>query len=291
MSAVSAATRVRELFERQPATLRLVPDRPERVAPVQRTDRPQTLADFVGQEPLIGAMSVWLEAAIMDGRAPGHALLSGYPGLGKTSLAAIIAHELGVTMHATTADGIGNIQGLAKWLSKIQEGDVGFIDEAHDMTARVQLSLGLAMEDGRMVLPAKSGAQSEEVVVEVPPFTLVCAMTDAAEVVREIAEEKRESAQNIEDGFGHSTSASEELSSLADELEEWATSIENADIPEYPDANDADCEECEGSGSIGEDNCEECGGSGHPSEPTEEQLEEWRMDVEDVTSVLNDSPC
>jgi Holliday junction DNA helicase RuvB len=183
MSAVSAATRVRELFERQPVTLRLVPDQPvECVAPVQRTDRPQTLNDFVGQEPLIGAMSVWLEAAIMDGRAPGHALLSGYPGLGKTSLAAIIAHELGVTMHATTADGIGTIQGLAKWLSKINEGDVGFIDEAHDMTPRVQLSLGLAMEDGRMVLPAKSGAQSEEVVIEVPPFTLVCATSEPAKL-------------------------------------------------------------------------------------------------------------
>jgi len=75
-------------------------------------------------------------------------------------------------------------------------------------------------------------------------------LNDAAERVREIAEEKREGASNIEEGFGHSTYQSDELNDIADQLDSWADEIEGATIPEYPEAEEQDCEDCEGSGEV-----------------------------------------
>jgi RNase P subunit RPR2 len=126
----------------------------------------------------------------------------------------------------------------------------------------------------------------------------------AAESIRELAEEKREAASNMEEGFGHETSQSSELNDTADQLDEWADSVESADVPEVPDAEDAECEECEGQGSIkpqadGKDTetpdgelvpCDECSGSGHPSEPTEDQLDDWRSEVEDATAIIDECP-
>ena len=113
----------------------------------------------------------------------------------------------------------------------------------------------------------------------------------AADAARELAEEKRESASNIEDGFGHSTTQSEELTDLADQLEDWASTLEGATIPDYPDPADVECEECDGTGTGGEDmdTCRECNGTGHPAEPTEDQMDEWRTEVSEI-SELQDSP-
>jgi hypothetical protein len=142
------------------------------------------------------------------------------------------------------------------------------------------------------------------------------ALDSAAEAVKEIAEEKREGASNIEDGFGHETSASTELAEIADSLEEWADEISSADIPELPEPEDEDCDECDGTGKvenpeydreIGEEDgehydpayleeeeieCEACEGTGTitPEEPTEDQMSQWRDDVVDACSIVDESP-
>lgn len=120
------------------------------------------------------------------------------------------------------------------------------------------------------------------------------ALSAAADGLRELAEEKRESAQNMEDGFGHSTAQSEELAEQADSLDEWADTIENADVPEFPEPEETECEECGGSGQVEDDEgekieCDECNGTGTPIEPTEDQIEEWREEARS-NSGLEDSP-
>lgn len=127
------------------------------------------------------------------------------------------------------------------------------------------------------------------------PDTVRLALGEAGDAIREIAEEKRDNAQNIVDGFGHETSQSEELINLAEELEQWADDIEQADIPELPDPDAVDCEECHGEGTVLDDHdktvtCGECGGTGHPAEITEEQADDWRDDVDNATVVLDESP-
>lgn len=114
------------------------------------------------------------------------------------------------------------------------------------------------------------------------------ALSSAAEGIRELAEEKREAAQNMEDGFGHSTSQSEELAEQADSLDSWADDIENADVPDFPEPEEQDCEECGGSGEV---KCSECSGEGSvtPDEPTDEQIDQWRDEVRD-NSCLEDCP-
>lgn len=117
------------------------------------------------------------------------------------------------------------------------------------------------------------------------------ALSETADAIRELAQEKRESAQNMEDGFGHSTSLSEELTDLADQLDEWAYTLENATVPDFPDPADAECETCDGKGTGGEDTdtCPDCEGTGHPAEVTEVQIDEWRTELTEL-SELDDSP-
>jgi hypothetical protein len=141
------------------------------------------------------------------------------------------------------------------------------------------------------------------------------ALTEAAEAIRELAEEKRDGAQNIEDGFGHPTTQSEELIQQADDLDAWADEIESADVPEDPDPEDAECEACEGYGqpepgdaqleqlSLPANSvftietvlryarpCTECDGTGHPEEATEDQWDDWRTEVDNALSVLDNCP-
>jgi hypothetical protein len=122
-------------------------------------------------------------------------------------------------------------------------------------------------------------------------------MQTAAEAARELAEEKREGASNIEDGFGHPTMQSEDLTELADQLDEWSASLEQASIPDFPDEQDAECEMCAGSGEITEEGakpvvqpCPECDGRGHPDEVTEDQLDAWRDELVSM-SELSDGPA
>lgn len=184
-------------------------------------------------------------------------------------------------------------------------------------------------------------------------------LNSAAEAIREIAEEKREGASNIEDGFGHSTYQSDELNDIADQLDSWADDVEGVSLTDYPEPEEADCDECEGSGEVinevlaqGQTDheeavrklkaaehrlklyqavpegqrlagqieaeqaiikrlteeikaietrledveatvpCEECNGTGRvePDEPTQEQLDEWRSEVESEVSVVDECP-
>jgi hypothetical protein len=133
---------------------------------------------------------------------------------------------------------------------------------------------------------ARTALESAETVDEVTD-----ALQAAADAVRELADEKREGAQNIEEGFGHPTSQSEELTDLAEQLDSWADELEQATVPDFPDPEDAECESCEGKGTGGEDmdTCADCKGTGHPEDPTEEQLDEWREEVANM-SELDDSP-
>lgn len=129
------------------------------------------------------------------------------------------------------------------------------------------------------------------------------ALDSAAEEIKSLAEEKRESASNIEDGFGHPTSASEELEQTADSLDEWADEVSGADIPELPEPEETECEECGGTGEVDSDevdaneepiqvDCEQCDGTGQytPEEPTEDQLDEWRDEVRDALTIVDESP-
>lgn len=115
---------------------------------------------------------------------------------------------------------------------------------------------------------------------------------EAVEAIREIAEEKRESASNIEEGFGHPTSQSEELEGIADELESWAEEIEQADIPDAPEPEEQDCEDCDGAGEVDGEQCGTCDGEGRmtPDEATEDQMDEWRSEVQDALSIVDEPP-
>lgn len=140
---------------------------------------------------------------------------------------------------------------------------------------------------------------------------VTAALEDCASEIESLAEEKREGASNIEDGFGHPTSVSEELEDIATQLDDWAQEVRDADIPEVPDQ----CEECEGSGKVkcddcegsgedpdaqegddaqcthcagnGEVDCEACDGTG---EPGDEQMDTWRDEARDACSVVDECP-
>lgn len=124
------------------------------------------------------------------------------------------------------------------------------------------------------------------------PSDVESIMQDAAEEARAIAEEKREAAENIREGFQHDTYLSEELDEQADSIESWADDLESFDVPELPEPEEEDCEECEGSGNLGEENCDTCGGSGQitPDEPTDDQMDEWRNEVESAMSDALQAP-
>lgn len=131
------------------------------------------------------------------------------------------------------------------------------------------------------------------------PDDVEAAQSEAAERARELAEAKRESAQNIEDGFQHPTAQSEELAEQADQLDDWANEIEGVSVPEFPEPEEEDCEDCDGTGKAdggpaetdGPD-CENCAGSGSvtPDEPTENQVDEWREEVRSEFSVVSEPP-
>lgn len=120
--------------------------------------------------------------------------------------------------------------------------------------------------------------------------------SNKAQEIRDLAEEKRESASNIEDGFGHATSQSDELNETADNLESWADEMDSVDLPEFPEVEEQDCEECNGTGQIDGDEeptaCETCGASGHVvPDPTDDEMQEWADEVRSaLEDVLGNSP-
>ena len=139
--------------------------------------RPSRLADFVGQPALVGNLSVYVQAAIKRGAALDHVLLYGPPGLGKTTLAFILAEEMGKQITVAHAPAIEHKGQLAALLTKLEPGDVLFIDEIHRLSAVVEENLYTAMEDFRIDIVQGDGPMATAWTMKLSPFTLVGATT------------------------------------------------------------------------------------------------------------------
>jgi Holliday junction DNA helicase RuvB len=139
--------------------------------------RPQSLGEFVGQEQLRANLKVFIAAARSRGEALDHVLFFGPPGLGKTTLAQIVARELGVSMRATSGPVIARAGDLAALLTNLQPRDVLFIDEIHRLAPAVEEILYPAMEDFQLDLIIGEGPAARSVRIDLPPFTLIGATT------------------------------------------------------------------------------------------------------------------
>ena len=139
--------------------------------------RPTSLSDFVGQTAVCENLKVFIEAAKARGEALDHVLLFGPPGLGKTTLASIVAHELGVNFKATSAPMISKSGDLAAILTNLERNDVLFIDEIHRLNPAIEEVLYSAMEDFQLDLIIGEGPSARSVKIDLQPFTLVGATT------------------------------------------------------------------------------------------------------------------
>ncbi len=139
--------------------------------------RPSALADFVGQRELKEHLSIVLEAARKRSQSVDHLLFAGPPGLGKTTLAGIVATEMGVQMHVTSGPALERAGDLAAILTKLETGDVLFIDEIHRLSRAVEEILYPAMEDFQLDIVVGKGPAASSIRLTMPPFTLVGATT------------------------------------------------------------------------------------------------------------------
>lgn len=139
--------------------------------------RPKSLTEFVGQIKVRNQLQLILDAAAIQNRTPDHILLAGPPGLGKTTLAMIVAHESGRALRLTSGPTIQNAGDLAAILSSLAPGEVLFIDEIHRMARSAEEMLYLAMEDFRVDVMVGKGPGATSIALEIAPFTLVGATT------------------------------------------------------------------------------------------------------------------
>nr|WP_275433772.1 Holliday junction branch migration DNA helicase RuvB [Brevibacterium sp. ACRRH] len=139
--------------------------------------RPKGLAEFVGQKQVREQLSLVLDAAKAGKRTPDHVLLSGPPGLGKTTLAMIIAEEMGSHIRITSGPAVQHAGDLAAILSSLDEGEVLFIDEIHRVARAAEEMLYVAMEDFRVDVIVGKGPGATAIPLDLPPFTLVGATT------------------------------------------------------------------------------------------------------------------
>jgi Holliday junction DNA helicase RuvB len=146
---------------------------------LDRSLRPPTLSDFVNQEQVTAQLSIFIEAARGRGEPLDHVLLAGPPGLGKTSLAHIVAAEMEVPLVQTAGPALERKADVASFLTSLEPGTVFFVDEIHRLGRAVEETLYPAMEDGELPVVLGQGAGARTVTLPLPPFTLIGATTRA----------------------------------------------------------------------------------------------------------------
>lgn len=160
-------------------TDRIIAPEAQEADPIDRALRPKKLHDYQGQESVREQMSIFIQAAKARGDALDHVLIFGPPGLGKTTLANIIANELGVSLKQTSGPVLERPADVAALLTNLQKGDVLFIDEIHRLSPVVEEVLYPAMEDYQIDIMIGEGPSARSIKLDLPPFTLIGATTRA----------------------------------------------------------------------------------------------------------------